>query len=478
MGRAAKADDAAGAQAKSRCRVVEGFHCGGFPDISANRGKFIAMGAGCFPNDRGNLSGEMNLLQREPSLSQTRAEALQETGLLDTVPEAQFDRFTRLVCRWLNVPVALVSLVDQQRNRQFFKSAQGLAALGAGNLRSTPLSHSICRLVVEEESVLAIDDTRVDGRCCDHPAVRELGVGAYLGAPLITDEGIVLGSLCAIAPEPRRWTEADKATMVDLAALVMTEIGIRTTQARRVAQLEAEVRSRTASLNTTLGEMEEFSYMVSHDLRAPLRRIKCYSEILAEDAASRLMPAEAESLRRVIKSTLGMEELLNAVLPILRLARMEVNPLPVNLDETVRQSIAGHPDLAARAAAFAVEPLGEALGQSGLLEQVFTHLLRNAVKFVPAGVRPQVSVMAKHEHDRVWIGVKDNGIGIPPAYHERIFGVFSRLHPEANYPGNGLGLNTVAKILKRLNGAVRVESDGVSGSIFWVELPAVDESWR
>jgi len=420
----------------------------------------------------------MNLLQREPSLSQTRAEALQATGLLDTLPEAQFDRFTRLVCRWLNVPIALVSLVDQQRDRQFFKSSQGLAALGAANVRSTPLSHSICRLVVEEATVLAIDDARMDGRVCDHPAVSELGVGAYLGAPLINQEGIVLGSLCAIAPEPRPWTEADKSTMVDLAALVMTEIGIRTTEARRVAQLEAEVRSRTASLNKTLGEMEEFSYMVSHDLRAPLRRIKCYAEILAEDAASRLNPAELESLRRVIKSTEGMEELLNAVLPILRLARLEVTPLPVNLDEVVRQSVAAHPDLAALASVIEVEPLGEALGQSALLEQVFTHLLRNAVKFVPPGVRPHVRVMAKHERDRVWIGVKDNGIGIPPAYHERIFGVFSRLHPEATYPGNGLGLNTVVKILKRLNGAIRVESDGVSGSLFWVELPAIDDSWQ
>ena len=237
------------------------------------------------------------------------------------------------------------------------------------------------------------------------------------------------------------------------------------------------MQRRTRSLETTLGEMEEFSYMVSHDLRAPLRRIKCYSEILAEDAASRLMPAELESLLRITKSTQGMEELLNAVLPILRLARLEVTSVPVNLDEVLRQSVASHPDLAAMAASIELEPLGEVLGQSGLLEQVFTHLLRNAVKFVPPGVRPQVRVMAKPEFDRVWIGVKDNGIGVPPAYHERIFGVFSRLHAEATYPGNGLGLNTVAKILKRLNGTVRVESDGLSGSVFWVQLPAIDGSW-
>ncbi len=419
----------------------------------------------------------MNLLQREPSLSQTRAEALQETGLLDTPPEAQFDRFTRLVCRWLNAPIALVSLVDREKDRQFFKSSQGLS-MGSSSLRSTPLSHSICRMVVEDQAVLAIDDARMHSRVCDHPAVSELGVGAYLGAPLINEEGIALGSLCAITLEPRAWSEADKATMVDLAALVMTEIGIRTAEARRVAQLEAEVRRRTNSLNTTLGEMEEFSYMVSHDLRAPLRRIKCYSEILAEDAANRLMPAELESLLRITKSTQGMEELLNAVLPILRLARLEVTPISVSLDEVIRQAVAGHPDLAAVAAAIELEPLGEALGQSGLLEQVFTHLLRNAVKFVPPGARPRVCVRAKRERDRVWVGVEDSGIGVPPAYHERIFGVFSRLHPEATYPGNGLGLNTVAKMMKRLNGTVRVESDGISGSVFWVQLPAVDGSWR
>jgi len=415
----------------------------------------------------------MNLLQLETARRQVREEALRETGLLDSAPEEQFDRFTRLVCRWLDVPIALVSLVD--RNRQFFKSTQGLSG-GQDPVRETPLSHSLCRMVVDEGKLVAIEDARLDERVCDHPAVTDLGVGAYLGAPLINASGVALGSLCAIERTPRRWSADDRATLVDLASLVMTEIKIRSDEARRVAALEAEVRLRTASLQKTLGEMEEFSYMVSHDLRAPLRRIKCYAEILTEDLAARLSPPESESLQRIVKSTVGMEELLNAVLPILRLARLEIQTELVELNHVVQRAVAQHPELAKLQDCIVVEPLGRALGHESLLEQVFTHLLHNAAKFMPPGARPQIRVSSERDGEYLRVWVRDNGIGIPPEYQDKVFSVFSRLHAEATYPGNGLGLNTVGKIMKRLNGAVGVTSDGTNGSAFWIRLPLFNSS--
>jgi signal transduction histidine kinase len=412
------------------------------------------------------MDGLPSDLPRVPS----REDAVRATGLLDSPAEPQFDRFTRLVCRWLEVPIALVTLVDS--DRQFFKSAQGLAEAGI-TARGTPLSHSICRLVVEDGAMLAIDDAHLNERVRGHPAVTELGIRAYLGTPLTTEAGAVLGSLCAIDRAPRQWTEDDRATLVDLAALVMTEIGIRGEEVRRVAALEAEVRLRTASLQKTIGEMEEFSYMVSHDLRAPLRRIKCYAEILSEDLAARLTEAEAESLRRIFKSTVGMEELLNAVLPILRLARLDVQTEFIDLDTLVRYAMLQRPKLMAVREAIVIEPLGQALGQPILLEQVFALLLENAVKFVPVGARPQIRVHAEPDGDFLRIWVRDKGIGIAPEYQEKIFSVFSRLHAEAAYPGNGLGLNTVRKIMKRLNGDVGLISDGSNGSAFWIRLPLI-----
>ena len=147
--------------------------------------------------------------------------ALQQTGLLDTLPEEVFDRLTRLVCRLLGVPVALVSLVEN--DRQFFKSALGLPE--PWDLRrETPLSHSFCQHVVASGKPLLIQDASQDPLVCDNLALPELGVVAYLGMPLTTVDGHVLGSLCAIDTEPRAWTPADALALRDLAAVAVSEI--------------------------------------------------------------------------------------------------------------------------------------------------------------------------------------------------------------------------------------------------------------
>ena len=147
-----------------------------------------------------------------------RLAALRRTRLLDTPPEEVFDRLTRLVCRLLGVPAALVSLVEA--DRQFFKGALGLPEPWA-TLRETPLSHSFCQHVVATGAPLRVEDARHDPLVCDNLAVPELGVVAYLGMPLATADGQVLGSLCAIDTEPRAWTAEDAAALRDLAASEM-----------------------------------------------------------------------------------------------------------------------------------------------------------------------------------------------------------------------------------------------------------------
>lgn len=157
-----------------------------------------------------------------------RLAALVATGLPDSSPEEQFDRLTRLVSNMLGVPVALVSLVDDRR--QFFKSQHGLP-----EPRETPLSHSFCQHVVIERAPLIVEDAE------DHPVVRtnlaipDFGVKAYLGVPLITGDGYVLGSLCAIDTSPRKWSCNDLAVMQDIAAIVMSEIALRAEISQRMA---------------------------------------------------------------------------------------------------------------------------------------------------------------------------------------------------------------------------------------------------
>ena len=126
--------------------------------------------------------------------------ALRRTGLLDSPAEEAFDRLARLAARLLDAPVALVSLVDQ--DRQFFKACIGLPEPWS-SVRQTPLSHSYCRHLLDPKAPLVIDDARLDPRVRDNPAILELGLLAYLGIPLVSPDDQVLGTLCALDHQPR-----------------------------------------------------------------------------------------------------------------------------------------------------------------------------------------------------------------------------------------------------------------------------------
>jgi DNA-binding CsgD family transcriptional regulator len=166
-------------------------------------------------------------------ISAERLAALHRTELLDTLPELEFDRVTRLACRLLGTEVALLSLIDC--DRQFFKSSCGLPEPFAST-RQTPLSHSFCQHVVASENYLAIEDARTEPLVADNPAICELGVIAYLGVPVLAPNGRILGSFCAIAQKPRAWSKDDIALMQDLSGIVENEIALRE-NARHILEL-------------------------------------------------------------------------------------------------------------------------------------------------------------------------------------------------------------------------------------------------
>jgi PAS domain S-box-containing protein len=180
-----------------------------------------------------------------------RLEALRRTALLDTPPEEAFDRLTRLAARILAAPVSLVTLVD--RNRQFFKSGHGLGEPWASR-RQTPLSHSFCRYAVAHGEPFVVEDAREDPRVHDNLAVPELGVVAYAGVPLFTNDGHALGSLCVIDSKPRRWREEELAALEDLAAAAMTEVELRTL---------AQEAARESALLAAVLEQSPHGFLVS-----------------------------------------------------------------------------------------------------------------------------------------------------------------------------------------------------------------------
>src|SRR3954462_2086129 len=162
----------------------------------------------------------LNSALRDPR----RLASLGATALMDSPREQAFDRLTERAARELGVPTAVLALVDDRR--QFFKSAVGVEG-EAAEQRGTPLSHSFCQHVVHTGTLLRVDDARDHPLLSDNPAVRDLDVIAYLGMPLFGPDGEVAGSLCAMSPQPHRWSEDDAGRLSELAAAAMHEIAAR-----------------------------------------------------------------------------------------------------------------------------------------------------------------------------------------------------------------------------------------------------------
>jgi GAF domain-containing protein len=178
-----------------------------------------------------------------------RLSALQRLGLLDTPPEAAFDRLTRVACRVLRAPVGLVSLVDG--DRQFFKSCIGLPEPFA-SARQTPVSHSFCQHVVGTGKPLIVEDARTNPLVSLNPAVEAMGIIAYAGIPLVTSDGHTIGSFCVIDSRPRSWSFDDVEMLQELAGCVMHEIeGRRLLQASELRCRELEARLRDADRSGT-----------------------------------------------------------------------------------------------------------------------------------------------------------------------------------------------------------------------------------
>lgn len=249
------------------------------------------------------------------------------------------------------------------------------------------------------------------------------------------------------------------------------------------ATLEQRVGERTRALSDTVAELDSFAYTVSHDLRAPLRGMEGFAQALLEDYADKLGPQGRRYAERIAAAAQRMDGLIGDLLEYSRLSRTEVTLRPVDLAPAIEGALADVREAVERRGG-AVEvagPMSEAIASPPVLRQVLANLLGNAVKFVPPGEVPRVTVWAERKAPRDGAGpgcmrlwVEDNGIGIAPEHRERIFRVFERLHADSVYPGTGIGLAIVRRGAERMGGSAGVEerADGGRGSRFWVELPA------
>jgi len=310
-------------------------------------------------------------------------------------------------------------------------------------------------------------------------AFRELqatGHIRYEDLPLRTKDGrsVDVEFVSNLYQEGEQWVI--QCNVRDITARKRTEKALRDADlklARHAADLEGIVERRTAELRRSNAQLETFVYSIAHDLRAPLRAMQGFAQLLVEERPAHLTSASRGYADYINTAAQTMDNLLGDLLTFSHLNQAEINLTPVALEAVVVSALADCAGVIAASGARIenIPPWPAVMAHAATLRQILVNLLTNAVKFV-AETAPYVTFRAEERSGgwvRVW--VEDNGIGIPEEFHARIFQVFQRLHTAA-YPGTGIGLAIVQKGMERMGGRVGLVSAAGQGSKFWIELPA------
>jgi signal transduction histidine kinase len=242
------------------------------------------------------------------------------------------------------------------------------------------------------------------------------------------------------------------------------------------ADLERRILDRTAELSALNGELEAFSYSVSHDLRAPLRAVDGFSRILVEDFASNLPDEAREFLELVRSNAQHMGKLIEDLLAFSRLSRAPLHTQKVDMAALARRVLDDlKMDANGRHIEVAIGDLSPCQGDPALLRQVFANLLANAIKYTRSRDIAHVEIGSQSpEHEEVTFFVSDDGVGFDMTYAHKLFGVFQRLHRAEDFEGTGVGLAIVQRIVARHGGRVWAEGAVEKGATFYFSLPLED----
>ena len=361
----------------------------------------------------------------------------------DNPPQrARIDRLTPLANHAREIMQGRISA----RRARGLDAASEADAYLEGQKAVTEVRLAIRDLVVAERRLL---DDRLDR---NNTAARVTLVGV-LGL-----SGIALGLLVAAVTTIRR----------DLARRRETE--------QRIQQLNVDLARRAQQLEAANHELESFSYSVSHDLRAPLRHVDGFANLLEKHAEARLDPEARRYLGIISKSAKRMGALIDDLLKFSRIGRAPLKVQPVKHDELLAAVITdGQYISGASPIVWDIGPLPNVEADAAMLRQVWANLIENAVKYSSKTAQPRITIHGDtHRTAGEYVFfVRDNGVGFDMAYADKLFGVFQRLHEPAEFEGTGIGLAHVRRIIARHGGRAWAESSPGNGATFYFSLPAV-----
>ena len=426
-----------------------------------------------------------------PQNEAARLAALHQLSVLDTAPEIAYDGITRLAAHICQAPVALISLVDE--DRQWFKARTGLET------RETPRDVAFCAHAILQGDLFIVPDALADERFKDNPLVTSHPrIRFYAGAPLINAEGHALGTLCVTDSVPRELSEEQKEALRTLARLTVTQLELRRAslalahtnkeldremaeraraEQERAELLEREQAARAAAEAANRAK-DEFLATVSHELRTPLTSMMGWVELLQLGMLDD--KGRAHALEVIANSAQAQAQLIADLLDISRIVsgRLRLDVRAIELAPIIEAALdVVRPAAEAKAielhAEFGREP-GEVSGDPTRLQQVIWNLLSNAVKFTPDGGR--VTVQLARINGQVEINITDNGAGIAPDFLPHVFERFRQGDSTTTrqHGGLGLGLAIVRHLVELHGGTVTAESAGLGhGATFRLRLPVL-----
>jgi len=298
-----------------------------------------------------------------------------------------------------------------------------------------------------------------------------LGAVDYILAPILPD---VLRAKVSVFVELHRKTELIRSQ----AECLRQDVAARKAAEEQVCLLNVELEQRITALTEVNRELEAFNYSIAHDFRGPLRSMSGFSSALIEEEGDKLSSLGLDYARRINRSAKYMDNLLLDMLAYSRLVKSEMPPVPVLLEDPINELLGIlESDIRERGVHLELaSPLGMVYAHPPTLKQIVSNLIGNSLKFTAPDRPPKVRIFTTRRQAFLRLWIEDNGIGIDPQYHEKVFGLFQRLHDSQKYPGTGIGLALVRKGAERMGGASGLESRLGEGSRFWVDLPIAEDA--
>jgi signal transduction histidine kinase len=401
-----------------------------------------------------------------PPNEKERVEALHRYEVLDTMPEAAFDDLCGLAAYICGTPVAHVSLIDG--DRQFLKSIHGMGVQGM------PRNMTFCTHALTDSGVFVVSDLSKDERFSAHPFVEsDPHVRFYAGAPLVTDDGYALGTLCVMDVVPRQLEPRQLAALAALSRQVIDQLDLRRNNSRLDAAERAMSLARARAERANEAKTT-FLARINHDVRTPLTSVLGYAEIVQADPhADDVM----ESVARIISASHHILALVNTINDIGRIesGALSLSPERIDVNEIVRQAmemVGPLADAQGIATAFSADtpPCGVYADRQRTLD-ILLNLLSNGIKYNRKN--GTLTVTCRNEEGCVRIAVADTGLGIPSDKLPLLFRPFERLGAEdTSIQGTGLGLASARRLCEAMGGTIGVESALDIGSTFFIVLPA------